>query len=284
MEEAYKHLYQIKTKHFSILNLNIRSLNKNFDNLKILLNSLSFDFKIICLTETWCKDKNISNNSLFQLPNYRVIHQIRNNNCNGGGVCIFIHESLNFKLRNDLSACDDNSEILSIEIINRTTKNIIINTIYRPPVGKIKPFKNTLKDILSKNSKSNKTRYLVGDLNLNVIDYSQERIPPRSLLGLMANIKCSIFAAFALRHCAGKRSSFRFLGCIRTAGTFRPYGLSANEGVRQMALSRILYPKKKKKKKKRKNPASSFIACHSLYIVSIFVFFLCFKLNYITKI
>ena len=86
-------------------------------------------------------------------------------------MCIFIHESLNFKLRNDLSACDDNSEIISIEIINRTTKNIIINAIYRLPVGKIKPFKNTLKDILSKNSKSNKTMYLVGDLNLNVIDY-----------------------------------------------------------------------------------------------------------------
>ena len=56
VEEAYKHLYQIKTKHFSILNLNIRSLNKHFDNLISLLNSLSFDFKIICLTETYCKD------------------------------------------------------------------------------------------------------------------------------------------------------------------------------------------------------------------------------------
>ena len=29
----------------------------------------------------------------------------------------------------------------------------------------------------------------------------------------------------------------------------------------------------------RKNPASSFITCHSLYTVSIFVFFLCFKLS-----
>ena len=80
----------------------------------------------------------------------------------GGGVCIFIHQSLNYKTRDDLS---------TIEIINKTTINVIITTSYRPPAGKMKPFKNFLKQVLSKNLKSNKTMYLVGDFNLNVLDY-----------------------------------------------------------------------------------------------------------------
>ena len=86
-------------------------------------------------------------------------------------ACIFIHLSLNYKTRDDLSTCTEDGESLSIEIINKTTKNVIITTSHRPPAGKMKPFKNFLKQVLSKNLKSNKAMYLVGDFNLNVLDY-----------------------------------------------------------------------------------------------------------------
>ena len=55
--------------------------------------------------------------------------------------------------------------------MNNKDKNIIINTIYRPPAGKIRQFKCYLKDFFSKNLKSSKTIHLAGDFNLNVIDY-----------------------------------------------------------------------------------------------------------------
>ena len=45
---------------------------------------------------------------------------------------------------------------------------MIINTIYRPPDGKIKPFKNFIKTIMLKIERSNKP---VGDFNLNILDY-----------------------------------------------------------------------------------------------------------------
>ena len=86
-------------------------------------------------------------------------------------MCVYIHNSLNFKVRHDLSICDEDSESLCVELINKNCKNILINTIYRPPAGKIKPFKRHLKDLFSKNSKSNKKMYLAGDFNLNVLDF-----------------------------------------------------------------------------------------------------------------
>ena len=144
-EEASQYLTNVDSKSLSILHVNIRSLKKNFENFKLLLSNLSFCFKIICLTETWSKDQNMTQNSLFNLPNYAAIHQDRRNNKRGGGVCTYIHNSVTFKVRHDLSLCGNDSESLCVELINKKSKNVIINTIYRPPAGKIKQFKNHLK-------------------------------------------------------------------------------------------------------------------------------------------
>ena len=54
-------------------------------------------------------------NSTFQLKNYNVIHQVKNSR-KGGGLCIFIHESLCYKLRKDLSINSEAIESLYIEI------------------------------------------------------------------------------------------------------------------------------------------------------------------------
>ena len=62
-------------------------------------------------------------------------------------------------------------ESVCVEITNKKHKNIIVNTLYRPPTGKINPFQSFLKDIIAKNYKTSKKIYLIGDFNLNVLDY-----------------------------------------------------------------------------------------------------------------
>ena len=62
-----------KTDSFSVLHVNIRSLNKKFEKLKLMLSKLTFSFKIICLTETWCTNEHFANNSNYQLHNYSAI-------------------------------------------------------------------------------------------------------------------------------------------------------------------------------------------------------------------
>ena len=39
-----------------MLLLNVRRLNQNFESLEKLLTTIKFEFKVICLTETWCTD------------------------------------------------------------------------------------------------------------------------------------------------------------------------------------------------------------------------------------
>ena len=90
------------SNYFSILHLNIRSIKKNFENFKMLLNSISFTFSIICFSETWLDETNSTKNSLYELPNYMSKHQVRSYR-RGGGVFIYVHKTFDFKVRSDLS-------------------------------------------------------------------------------------------------------------------------------------------------------------------------------------
>ena len=91
---------------FSIFHLNIKSLNKNLQNLKTFLAELGCGCQIICLTEFWCSTDG-DNNSIYELPGYTSVHQVRNSGEGkvgvGGEICIFLHDSSVFELRPDIS-------------------------------------------------------------------------------------------------------------------------------------------------------------------------------------
>ena len=76
---------------FSVYHINIRSLNKNFDKLLEFLSIMKNEFDIIAISETWCNDDNININSLYQIPNYTPIHQIRKTGNKGGGLVLYMH-------------------------------------------------------------------------------------------------------------------------------------------------------------------------------------------------
>ena len=48
-----------KGENISVLHLNIRSINKNFENFKLFLSDRNFSFSIICFSETWLNDLNV---------------------------------------------------------------------------------------------------------------------------------------------------------------------------------------------------------------------------------
>ena len=66
-------------------------------------------------------------------------------------------------------------ESFSIEILNKKCKNIILNTIYRPPNGDIETCENYFKNLFAKNDTVNKHIVLAGDFNLNVLDFENNK-------------------------------------------------------------------------------------------------------------
>ncbi|CAH3192226.1 unnamed protein product, partial [Porites evermanni] len=95
---------------FSLLHLNIRSLQRNLNGLSILLTCLNIKFSLIGVPETWLNDYSID------LDGFSFIYKHRPYRT-GGGVGLYISDNLDFKIRADLSFDDiDVAESLFIEI------------------------------------------------------------------------------------------------------------------------------------------------------------------------
>ena len=54
--ENLKTFFTPLTNNFSLLHVNIRSMQKNFEKLLELLHETQHNFSVICLTETWASD------------------------------------------------------------------------------------------------------------------------------------------------------------------------------------------------------------------------------------
>ena len=56
-------------------------------------------------------------------------------------------------------------------MLSKSVKNIILNTIYRPPNRDIETCEHYFKNLFVKNDTVNKHIVLAGDFNLNVLDF-----------------------------------------------------------------------------------------------------------------
>ena len=162
------------SKCFSLFHLNIRSLSRNYDNFTSFLANTDGKFSIMRVSETWLKDSGYS----FDIMGYDFIHNPRPNRI-GGGVGIYINNDLEYKSRPDLALPDISSpstESLFIEIRRSLSKNIIIGVIYRPSDSKVNDFLQNCNSLLAKIGKENKLFYLLGDFNLNLMNYHSDMI------------------------------------------------------------------------------------------------------------
>ena len=162
------------SKTINATHVNIRSLSKNFDNLLDILTDSNYSFNILCITETWCTDSTLKNNSNLHLSNFDIILQERKTNKRGGGVLIYIHKSLKCNLHNDLCVSDKDKEILTIEISRENDKNILLSCCCRPPNGDSENLSAFLQNnIIEKSISEKKISYMIGDFNMNCLKYNE---------------------------------------------------------------------------------------------------------------
>ena len=63
------------------------------------------------------------------------------------------------------------AETIFIEVINPNGSNLVVGVIYRPPNGSIQEFLNCINKLTSAISKENKHSYIMGDFNLDLLNY-----------------------------------------------------------------------------------------------------------------
>ena len=86
-------------------------------------------------------------------------------------VCIHAYSFLVFTKEENLSMNYEDLETLVIEIENAKEKNLIWNLVYRLPNGLVKKFHEYLKLVLDRTIISHKNIVLIGEFNLNLLDF-----------------------------------------------------------------------------------------------------------------
>ena len=150
--------------------LNIDGNLKNFDNLLTTLKSINQDFSIIALAET---NINPEVKDTYAIPNYEsVYHNKKENKRKGSGLGMYIHSSLNYQIKEELSSCSDVIESLFTEVKSISNSSpTIVGAIYRPPSVNPNSFIEKLSDLLSSLTPDSEA-IILEDFNFNLFSQS----------------------------------------------------------------------------------------------------------------
>ena len=157
-----------KLNHLSLLHCNCRSLKASFDNIQILINDLPYPISCLAVTETWLT---LHNQDSYLLPGYHFVSQPRIDK-RGGGVGLFIDQSLEFTIRTELSVTCPDIESIFVEISQSGRRNVLVGCIYRPPDSCFSTFITSIVQFLKiiDHDDRCKTVLIAGDFNLDLLN------------------------------------------------------------------------------------------------------------------
>ena len=145
---------------FKMASLNITSLTKHIDELKILLAIYPLD--VISINETRL-DQGILNSEIH-IPGYEIVRRDRNRN--GGGVCFYIKTAMHdYSVRTHLNI--NNLENVCLEIRKPNSKPFLVVAWYRPPNSPNEVF-SSIENLIGRLDSENVEFCLRGDMNCNM--------------------------------------------------------------------------------------------------------------------
>ena len=112
-----------------------------------------------------------------------------------GGVGLYIKSSLAPIPRSDLASDSDDFETVWTEVDNPKDKNILICCAYHHPNSDPETFNEYIQNILANPTITNKNIFILGDFNLNLLNYDSH-IPTKNFVTLLLSQQCLPFVVF----------------------------------------------------------------------------------------
>ena len=164
-------------KPLSYFHLNTQGLENNFDEFHQLIcnmHSSDFAFDVIGISALF----KFSNPDKIALPGYLPLkYKVRGDNDDyRGGIGLYVKDTIQCTPREDLSVFIPHViECLFLEVNQPHKKNEIIGVIYRPntaPRADLDIFMSNIYDIMDIINKEGKCGILMGDFNINLLQFS----------------------------------------------------------------------------------------------------------------
>ena len=164
----------INQSDLTAIHLNISSQALHIDKLKLFHSLIKTKFDIICISESRIT-KNNSLTTNINIPGYNFEHTPTESKA--GDSLMYILDKISYKLRNDLNIyCSKQLESVFIEVLIPNKQNQLIGTVYKHPSMNVSKFNHEyLTDILTKIKNENKNIILMGDFNVNLVNYYKNR-------------------------------------------------------------------------------------------------------------
>ena len=153
---------------FSVMSMNIRSITGKFSEFVSHLNLVGNRFTFIVVTETWLSE---STDFGFDIEGYRCISVYRENR-RGGGIKIYYLDTIKASIMNSISGCTGPCERLFLQTNVPGIGSLVLGAVYRPPDQNIGDFCELMDSTL--NSLGGSRSVIVGDFNLNTLNYSSD--------------------------------------------------------------------------------------------------------------
>ena len=131
--------------------------------------------------------KNISLLNNLNLNDYSF--EFTPNETCAGGTLLYIANHLSYKCRNGLNIYKKNKlESTFIEIVSPKKSNVIVGVIYKHPSMDLTDFNcNYLNKLLQNISEEQKSIFLLGDFNVNLLNYNEHNQINEFLHSLASN-------------------------------------------------------------------------------------------------
>ena len=146
-------------KGMSIPSLNIYGLRTHIDEVALLMQNLGIYIFALCETKLGPSFPG----GLTAINGYE--QECLDQTCHGGGVSIYIRNSINYKRRTDLPR--DDLELICIEVLPSRNKPFLLLAWYRPPSDTVGTFHN-LDKVLAFLDSEDKEIILLGDTNCDL--------------------------------------------------------------------------------------------------------------------
>lgn len=152
----------LERNNLNIIHLNIRSIQKHFDELLILISNSSVSHDVIILSETW----KIASLDSFNIPGYVSYFNDSQKNQNDG-VIVYIKNNLTHSVK--VNKLNEINIIKTSLILGNIS--VGISSVYRSPSSNIDLFLSEVDNYMKEiNNNVNNIEIFTGDININIMN------------------------------------------------------------------------------------------------------------------